>query len=368
MTPKLEETITIDFVTSASTGAAADADSTPTCEVFEDATDTAVISPAVVKRASKTGNYRIPIACTAANGFETGKSYNVIASATVGGVAAKAKVAGFQMRSKLVSDLQDSPYNGGAVASVTGAVGSVTGNVGGSVASVTGTVAGVTGNVSGSVGTVTGSVGSVLGAVGSVTAAVTLPTIPANWLTASGLATDAVTEIQAGLATAGQIPADFTGGTFSAAGVFATAALANAPTGGGGGGASAADVWAYATRTLSDKTGFSIAGTKTTLDVLNDALAAPTVAAIDTVLSTSHGTGSWLTGSGGGGSSSLDLTQVVPTTNAANTLGDCLNAARAQGFGKWTKAGSTLTLYGPDGSTVVRTFTLDDATNPTTRS
>jgi hypothetical protein len=64
----------------------------------------------------------------------------------------------------------------------------------------------------------------------------------------------------------------------------------------------------------------------------------------------------------------LDLTQSIPTTNTAQSLGDCLNAARAQGFGKWTKSGSTLTLYAADGTTVVRTFNLDDATNPTSRS
>ena len=36
------------------------------------------------------------------------------------------------------------------------------------------------------------------------------------------------------------------------------------------GGASAADVWAYATRAITDKAGFTISGTKTTLDALND--------------------------------------------------------------------------------------------------
>ena len=63
----------------------------------------------------------------------------------------------------------------------------------------------------------------------------------------------------------------------------------------------------------------------------------------------------------------LDMTQEVPTTNAAGTVGDALNAARAQGFGKWVKDGTTLTLYGADGSTIVRTFTLDDANAPTSR-
>lgn len=65
-----------------------------------------------------------------------------------------------------------------AVASVTGAVGSVTGNVGGnvvgSVASVTGNVGGnVSGNVTGSVGSVTGNVaGNVAGSVASVVGSV----------------------------------------------------------------------------------------------------------------------------------------------------------------------------------------------------
>jgi uncharacterized protein YunC (DUF1805 family) len=61
----------------------------------------------------------------------------------------------------------------------------------------------VVASVSGAVGSVTGSVGgNVVGSVGSVTAAITLPTAPADWITAASLAADAVTEIQSGLATA----------------------------------------------------------------------------------------------------------------------------------------------------------------------
>lgn len=63
----------------------------------------------------------------------------------------------------------------------------------------------------------------------------------------------------------------------------------------------------------------------------------------------------------------LDLTQAVPTSNTAQTVGDALNAARAQGFGKWTVVGTTLTLYAANGTTVIKTFTLDDPTNPTRR-
>jgi hypothetical protein len=66
---------------------------------------------------------------------------------------------------------------------------------------------------------------------------------------------------------------------------------------------------------------------------------------------------------------SIALGQAVPTTgNINNSIADCLNAARAQGFGSWNKSGTTLTLYAPDGSTVVRTFTLDDATAPSIRT
>lgn len=87
---RLEDTIYKDFTThNPNTGSVSDADSTPTCAVYEDSTDTAILSPTVVKRTSLTGNYRVPIAMTSANGFEVGRSYNVIVTATVNGVIAK---------------------------------------------------------------------------------------------------------------------------------------------------------------------------------------------------------------------------------------------------------------------------------------
>lgn len=51
----------------------------------------------------------------------------------------------------------------------------------------------------------------------------------------------------------------------------------------------------------------------------------------------------------------------------APSLRAAAKAAWAQGFGKWVLNETTLTLYGPDGTTVVRTFTLDSATAPTRR-
>ena len=64
----------------------------------------------------------------------------------------------------------------------------------------------------------------------------------------------------------------------------------------------------------------------------------------------------------------LDLTQAIPISNTAETIGDALNAARAQGFGKWVISGTTLTLYANDGTTSVKSFTLNSATNPTSRT
>lgn len=106
MNPSLEETIIVDFITSSpTTGAAVDADSLPTCAVYEETNDTALVTPTVVKRTSLTGNYRVPVVCTAVNGFEAGKSYAVIISATVGAVAAKAVAKNFQMRARDTDDL-----------------------------------------------------------------------------------------------------------------------------------------------------------------------------------------------------------------------------------------------------------------------
>jgi hypothetical protein len=64
----------------------------------------------------------------------------------------------------------------------------------------------------------------------------------------------------------------------------------------------------------------------------------------------------------------LNLSQAVPTSNTVQTVGDALNAARAQGFGKWQLVGTTLTLYAPDGTTAVRTFSLDSVSAPTIRT
>lgn len=91
----LGATVYLDFVlTHPGTGAAATASSV-TVRVFEDDSDTAIVTPTATERTSQTGNYRVPIVATTANGFEVGKSYNVVADATVASVAGKGVVGSF---------------------------------------------------------------------------------------------------------------------------------------------------------------------------------------------------------------------------------------------------------------------------------
>lgn len=105
----------------------------------------------------------------------------------------------------------------------------ITGNLSGSVGSVTGNVG----------GNVVGSVASVTGSVNSVTSAVTLPTIPASWITASGIAAGA-------LDGKGNWNIGKTGYTLSQA--FPTNFSSLSITGGG----------AVTAGTVSDKTGYSL--------------------------------------------------------------------------------------------------------------
>jgi len=93
----IDEVVTFDVVThNPATGAVSDADSPPTFEVFEDTTDTDVgVGGNLTKRTSKTGNYRGSFTASAANGFEAGKWYSVIASATVNAIAAKTVAKSF---------------------------------------------------------------------------------------------------------------------------------------------------------------------------------------------------------------------------------------------------------------------------------
>lgn len=94
----LDEVIHFDAITSSLTGAAADADATPTFAVYEQDTDTDIgIGGNLTKRTSLTGNYRGSFTASAANGFEVGKWYVVIGSATIGGIATKGVLMHFRI-------------------------------------------------------------------------------------------------------------------------------------------------------------------------------------------------------------------------------------------------------------------------------
>lgn len=95
----IDEVVYFDICThDPSTGAVSDADSTPSFSVFEEATDTPIVSgTSFTKRTSLTGDYRGTFTASAANGFEAGKWYSVIASATVGAIAAKKNCGSFRV-------------------------------------------------------------------------------------------------------------------------------------------------------------------------------------------------------------------------------------------------------------------------------
>lgn len=81
------------------TGAAADATGSPAYRIYEETTDTAILtgSFALLDDSNTTGLYRGQAAITAANGFEHGKSYVVYATATVNAVAMNYIVARFRV-------------------------------------------------------------------------------------------------------------------------------------------------------------------------------------------------------------------------------------------------------------------------------
>ncbi len=95
----LDEVVFFDAIISTpSTSAAVDADSTPTFAVYEESTDTDIgIGGNLTKRTSLTGNYRGTFTASAANGFEVGKWYSIIGSAVVGGVTGKAVLKNFRI-------------------------------------------------------------------------------------------------------------------------------------------------------------------------------------------------------------------------------------------------------------------------------
>jgi hypothetical protein len=238
----IDEVIVFDITThDPATGGVIDADSAPTFDVFEETTDTPILDDqTMTKRTSLTGNYRGSITASAANGFEAGKWYSVIVTATVDSITAKDVTKNFRVvpaESSAgvpkvdVSHAAGTAWASGAItaasiasdaitdakvasdvtiASVTGAVGSVTGAVG----SVTGNVGG---NVTGSVGSVaTGGITSSSFAAGAInaaaiaTGAIDADAIADNAIDAGAIAADAITnaKIADGAISAGKLASD----------------------------------------------------------------------------------------------------------------------------------------------------------------
>lgn len=99
MEPIHGETAFPDFITYDATGAPVDADSAPTCEVYEDGDAAALAyAPTVTQRGSLPGQYYASVELTSGNGFDVGKTYSIYAVATVDTIATKTKIANFVLR------------------------------------------------------------------------------------------------------------------------------------------------------------------------------------------------------------------------------------------------------------------------------
>lgn len=192
----LDEVVYFDVIISnPATGAAIDADSAPTFDVFEEATDTTILAAqSMTKRTSKTGDYRGTFTMSAANGFELGKWYSVVCIGIVGGVTGKCVAMNFMCAAAEntagypVVTIKDGTGTGeidttsGKVAITDGAISTATFAAGALNAAAI----------------ATGAITSAKFAAGAIDAAA----IAADAIGASELAADAITEIQSGLATA----------------------------------------------------------------------------------------------------------------------------------------------------------------------
>jgi len=86
---KLQSNLTFTInVHNPTTGAQSDADGAPSYYVYEDETQTAILTGSMVPLDDPhtMGFYSATLACTAANGFEEAKTYNIYITARVGGV------------------------------------------------------------------------------------------------------------------------------------------------------------------------------------------------------------------------------------------------------------------------------------------
>lgn len=185
----LDEVIYVEAIASSSTGAAADADSTPTFAVYEEATDTDIgVGGNMTKRTSLTGDYRASFTASAANGFELGKWYAVIGSATISGVAAKGVLKTFRIvAAEATAGYPKTDVNAIAADAITASAIADNAIDAGAIASNAITAAKIA----------DGAIDAATFAAGAIDAAA----IAADAIDASALAADAVAEIQSGLST-----------------------------------------------------------------------------------------------------------------------------------------------------------------------
>lgn len=158
--------------------------------------------------------------------------------------------------------------------------------------------------------------GNVDGSVASVTAAITLPTIPANWITAAGIAASALNGKgnwnvgKTGYTLTQTFPANFSN-------LEITATTGRVTVG-----------------TNLDKSGYSVSGTITTLDGLNNLSAADVNAQVDSALADYDGPTK----------AEMDaaFTEIKGATFSGAT--DSLEAIRDRGDAAWTGGGSAPTV------------------------
>jgi hypothetical protein len=335
----LDEVVHFDADTnSTTTGGESNADSTPVFRVYEEDNDTAILGPTnMTLRTGLTGGYRGTFTASAANGFEVGKWYIVKAFGTVGGVTGKATVLIFRLTpaesSAGVPKVDLSHWLGTAAATPTTAgVPEVDVTyIGGDAQSATDLKDFADAGYDPATNKVQGVV-----LVDTATTLTNLPAITANWLTAAGLAADAVTEIQSGLST------------LDAAGIRTAVGLASAnldtqladlPT-----------VAEFEARTLVAANYFDPA--------------ADTVANVTTVGSVTTKTGYALTSDYDFAKGTVAMTEAYRATGAAPTPAQAFFEIIAH-MGNSSNAGTTKTLTKLDKSTTAKTFQYDDADEPT---
>ena len=126
--------------------------------------------------------------------------------------------------------------------------------------------------------------------------------------------------------------------------------------------AGADKVWVTATRSLTDKAGFAISGTKTTLDALNDIDGSSV-----TVTTNNDKAGYALSATGINAILTTQMTEAYASDGTAPTLAE-IQFMIWSALSEFSVSGSSITTRKLDGVTTAMSFTLDDNTNPTSRA